>query len=174
MSCSCNYGAVAGNRIRGTFLVAAGAEPIQGNGSAARRPAKCRIVDLQACADDRGPVAGNAGREAKMGARQRFNALNTCAGVPASEIRVLNSSFVKVASDTGATADAGGCPAITAATTGATNLAAGEYYLVGVPPEQADIWQDPAKLASLVGSATRVTLAWGDTKTQNVTVVKIP
>jgi hypothetical protein len=53
------------------------------------------------------------------------------------------------------------------------SLAAGEYYLLGVPPDQANIWQDPAKLAIMAPLATRVTLAWGDTKIQNVPVVRI-
>jgi hypothetical protein len=53
------------------------------------------------------------------------------------------------------------------------SLAAGDYYLLGVPPDQANIWQDPAKLAVMAPLATRVTLAWGDTKIQNVRVVRI-
>jgi hypothetical protein len=53
------------------------------------------------------------------------------------------------------------------------SLPAGDYYVVGVPPEQSTIWQDPAMLAKLVPLATRVSLAWGDKKTQNLIVVKI-
>jgi hypothetical protein len=54
------------------------------------------------------------------------------------------------------------------------SLPAGEYYVAAVPPEQADVWQDPAKLAILAGSAARVRLAWGDVKTQAVTVIRLP
>jgi len=54
------------------------------------------------------------------------------------------------------------------------SLPEGDYYLVAVPPDQADAWQDPARLAALVPFAVRVTLAWGDVKTQPVTVVKLP
>ena len=54
------------------------------------------------------------------------------------------------------------------------SLPAGEYYLVGVPPEQGNAWQDPAKLQRLAGQAVRVTLDWGDVKVQNVPVVRLP
>jgi len=53
------------------------------------------------------------------------------------------------------------------------SLPAGEYYVIGVPADQGDAWQDPAKLASMAGRAARVKLAWGETTTQNVTVVKV-
>ena len=54
------------------------------------------------------------------------------------------------------------------------NLPSGDYYVVGVPPDQADAWRDPANLNTLAASAARVTLAWGDTKTQDVLVVRLP
>jgi hypothetical protein len=67
-----------------------------------------------------------------------------------------------------------GSPTTSSGTYRFQSLPAGEYYLIGVPPEQAEAWQDPAKLAQLASRATRMTLAWGDVKTQNVTVVKLP
>jgi hypothetical protein len=66
-----------------------------------------------------------------------------------------------------------GSPATSSGTYRFQSLPAGEYYVVGVPPDQADIWKDPAKLPILAGVAARVTLAWGDVKTQDVTVVRI-
>jgi hypothetical protein len=53
-------------------------------------------------------------------------------------------------------------------------LPAGDYYVVGVPPDQGTAWQDPANLAKLAPMAVRVSLAWGDVRTQHVTVVKFP
>ena len=53
------------------------------------------------------------------------------------------------------------------------SLPAGEYYLVGVPPEQGDAWQDPARLQRLAAQAVRVTLDWGDVKVQNVPIVRL-
>lgn len=54
------------------------------------------------------------------------------------------------------------------------SLPAGDYYVVAVPPDQANAWQDPGNLAKLAPLAARVGLAWGDVKTQSVTVVKLP
>jgi hypothetical protein len=67
-----------------------------------------------------------------------------------------------------------GSPTSSSGTYRFQSLPAGEYYLVAVPADQGDAWQDPAKLAVLARSAARVTLAWGDVKTQNVTVIKFP
>ena len=67
-----------------------------------------------------------------------------------------------------------GSPTSSSGTYRFQSLPAGEYYLVGVPADQGDVWQDPAKLAILAPSAARVTLAWGDVKTQTVIVVKLP
>jgi hypothetical protein len=53
------------------------------------------------------------------------------------------------------------------------SLPAGDHYVIGVPPEHAEIWQDPAKLEQLATKATRVTLALGEVKAQNVTVVRV-
>jgi len=54
------------------------------------------------------------------------------------------------------------------------DLPAGTYYVVAVSPDQDLVWQDPESLARLAPSASRVSLAWGDVKTQRVTVVKVP
>jgi hypothetical protein len=66
-----------------------------------------------------------------------------------------------------------GSPLTSAGTYRFQSLPAGIYYVVGVPPDQGDVWQDPEKLAQLVTSAARVTLVWGETTTQNVTVVRV-
>jgi hypothetical protein len=54
-----------------------------------------------------------------------------------------------------------------------TQLPAGEYFLVAVKPEQIDAWTDPQFLASASARATRVTLAWGDKKTLDLTYADI-
>ena len=53
------------------------------------------------------------------------------------------------------------------------SLSAGDYYLAAVPPDQADMATDPDMLAKLAPLATRVTLAWGDVKTQNLSLVRV-
>jgi hypothetical protein len=53
------------------------------------------------------------------------------------------------------------------------SLPAGDYYLVGVPSDQSDVWQDPAKLTQLVSSARRAALRWGDVTKQDVVVVRV-
>jgi Carboxypeptidase regulatory-like domain len=50
-----------------------------------------------------------------------------------------------------------------------TRLPEGEYFLVAVNPAQIDAWTDPQFLATASTGATRVTLAWGDKKGQDVT-----
>jgi hypothetical protein len=45
-----------------------------------------------------------------------------------------------------------------------TGMPAGEYYLVAVDSRQSDAWQDPKFLERAAGGASRVSLAWGDTK----------
>jgi hypothetical protein len=52
-------------------------------------------------------------------------------------------------------------------------LPAGEYFLVAVKSEQIDAWMDPQFLAAASLRATRVTLAWGDKKTLDVTYADI-
>ena len=53
------------------------------------------------------------------------------------------------------------------------SLPAGDYYLAAVPADQATIAQEPAMLAKLAPLATRLTLAWGDVKVQDLSVVKV-
>jgi hypothetical protein len=50
------------------------------------------------------------------------------------------------------------------------NLPEGEYFLIAVPATQADGWLDPTFLAAAAPLATRVSLRWGDVKTQNLSV----
>ncbi|MEZ5316247.1 MAG: carboxypeptidase regulatory-like domain-containing protein [Vicinamibacterales bacterium] len=65
------------------------------------------------------------------------------------------------------------------ATAGATGsfrlpyLVAGEYYVVAVDAAQADAWTDPRFLEAAVPHATRVTLDWGDHKTQDVVLAEV-
>jgi hypothetical protein len=47
-------------------------------------------------------------------------------------------------------------------------LPAGEYFVVAVDPLQINLWTDPSFLAAAAAQATRVTLEWGDKKTQDV------
>ena len=53
------------------------------------------------------------------------------------------------------------------------SLPAGDYHLAAVSPDQADMANDPDMLAKLAPLATRVTLAWGDVKTQNLSLVRV-
>jgi hypothetical protein len=66
-----------------------------------------------------------------------------------------------------------GSPTTNAGTYRFQSLPAGDYYVIGVPSDQGEVWQDPAKLAMLAPQAARVSVAWGDTKVQNVTVVRV-
>ena len=54
-----------------------------------------------------------------------------------------------------------------------TGLPAGEYLLVAVTPDQIDAWSDPQFLAAAAIRATRLTLAWGDKKMQDLTFTEI-
>jgi hypothetical protein len=54
-----------------------------------------------------------------------------------------------------------------------TRLAEGEYFIVAVKPEQIDAWTDPQFLAAASIRATRMTLAWGDKKTLDLTYADI-
>jgi hypothetical protein len=45
---------------------------------------------------------------------------------------------------------------------------AGDYFVVAVDAAQVNAWQDPAFLAAAAGVATRITVAWGETKTQDL------
>jgi hypothetical protein len=53
------------------------------------------------------------------------------------------------------------------------NLPAGEYYLVAVDPSQADEWHDPKFLEAAAKVGTRVSLAWGETKAQDLHLVTV-
>jgi hypothetical protein len=52
------------------------------------------------------------------------------------------------------------------------NLPAGEYFIAAVPDKIAADWQNPKFLEGLAADATRVRLAEGDRRTQNVKVAK--
>ena len=47
-------------------------------------------------------------------------------------------------------------------------MPAGEYYVVAVPAARRDAWRDPQFLEKLASVATRVTVGWGETKTQDL------
>jgi hypothetical protein len=53
-------------------------------------------------------------------------------------------------------------------------MPAGTYYLVAVHEGLADRWRDPAFLEAASVLATRVTIGWGETRRQDLTVVEIP
>jgi hypothetical protein len=53
------------------------------------------------------------------------------------------------------------------------SLVAGDYYVAGLPPDQADAWPDPEKLAQLALSAKRVKLNWGDVARQDIVVARV-
>jgi len=52
-------------------------------------------------------------------------------------------------------------------------LPPGDYYVVGVMPDQADAWQDPDKLRQLAVTAKRVTMAVGTKVTMDVPIARI-
>ena len=54
-----------------------------------------------------------------------------------------------------------------------TTLPAGDYYAIALADSQPGAWQDPAFLAGIEGSARRVTLAWGESKTVDLTVGQV-
>jgi len=56
---------------------------------------------------------------------------------------------------------------------GIADLPAGEYYVVAVEEGLADRWKDPAFLEAAARVATRVTVGWGDTRTQDLTVTEV-
>jgi hypothetical protein len=49
-------------------------------------------------------------------------------------------------------------------------LPAGDYFVVALEAERGDGWQDPKVLELVAGSASRVTLAWGESQTVNLRV----
>ena len=54
-----------------------------------------------------------------------------------------------------------------------SGLSAGSYFLVALPPEATENWQDPQRLAQLSQFATRITLNWGDKQTQALTLARV-
>jgi hypothetical protein len=52
-------------------------------------------------------------------------------------------------------------------------LPAGDYLLVAVDDVHAESWQDPAFLAKVAASATRVSVAWGAERDQSLTLLQV-
>jgi hypothetical protein len=52
-------------------------------------------------------------------------------------------------------------------------MPAGDYDLVAVDEGLADRWRDPAFLESAARVATRVAIGWGETRTQDLTVMEV-
>jgi len=52
-------------------------------------------------------------------------------------------------------------------------LPEGEYYLVAVDRAQLNSWVDPRFLAAAVPFAARVSVRWGDTRAQDLTVARV-
>jgi len=54
-----------------------------------------------------------------------------------------------------------------------TSLPAGEYFVAAIPASRSSSWRDPEFLASIERSASRVTLSWGQTTTQDLTMAVV-
>ena len=52
-------------------------------------------------------------------------------------------------------------------------LPQGDYYLIAVEASQFEAWQDPRFFAAAASSAARISLDWGATKTQDLTLVEV-
>jgi hypothetical protein len=52
-----------------------------------------------------------------------------------------------------------------------TTLPAGEYFVAAIDRSMRNSWRNPEYLASLERQAARVTLSWGQTLSQNLTMV---
>ena len=50
-------------------------------------------------------------------------------------------------------------------------LPAGDYFLAAIDRSRLSNWRDPDYLVTLERQATRVSLAWGQTSSQNLTMV---
>jgi hypothetical protein len=50
---------------------------------------------------------------------------------------------------------------------------AGDYLVLAVDDESAERWKDPAFLEAASRVATRVSIAWGETKAQDLTVQEV-
>jgi hypothetical protein len=61
-------------------------------------------------------------------------------------------------------------PSSTTGTFSLAGLPAGDYFLLAVTDDQASRWKDPAFLDAASRVATKVTLNWGDTRTQDLTL----
>jgi hypothetical protein len=53
------------------------------------------------------------------------------------------------------------------------DLPAGSYFVTAVPSSTGDEWKDPRVLQSIARTASRVTLAAGDTRSVDVVVVQV-
>ena len=54
-----------------------------------------------------------------------------------------------------------------------STLPAGDYFVAAIDRMYRNTWQDPALLAQIARSASRVTLTWGNGTTQNLTTVVV-
>lgn len=55
-----------------------------------------------------------------------------------------------------------------------TGLPAGDYFFIAVASTQIHAWQDPALLEKAAAAATRVSLAWGESRQVDLRVVRVP
>jgi hypothetical protein len=53
------------------------------------------------------------------------------------------------------------------------SLPAGDYFLIAVDADQIDAWKDPAFLAAAARQATRISIDWGETKTQDLVLQQV-
>ncbi|OFW08102.1 MAG: hypothetical protein A3H96_22170 [Acidobacteria bacterium RIFCSPLOWO2_02_FULL_67_36] len=53
------------------------------------------------------------------------------------------------------------------------DLPAGDYYLIAVDESEANAWQDPRFLLAAQPLATRVSVDWGETKTEDLRLVRV-
>ena len=97
------------------------------------------------------------------------------AGQPAAEAAVMHFPI-----EQGQWTNFGSQPVRLRATTASTSgvfalrqLPAGDYYVIAVDGELIDAWKDPAFLERAARVATRVTVEWGETKTQDLVVQTI-
>jgi hypothetical protein len=83
---------------------------------------------------------------------------------PASPALRVNTGFAPVRLRSTATQSSG--------TFTFTTLPAGDYFVAALDRSRLQGWRDPDVLAALERQAARVTLAWGQTQSQNLTVVR--
>jgi hypothetical protein len=57
---------------------------------------------------------------------------------------------------------------------GIFRLPAGDYYVVAVREGLADAWKDPVFLEAVARVATRITVGWGETRVQDLTLTVVP